>query len=63
MGEDQAARDQGRERSERATRRPRRASLPAPEGSDPEPYDPPAEERAETENDARLRADRPPHWG
>ena len=44
-------------------RKPRRASLPAPEGSDPEPYDPPVEERPESENDARLRADRPPHWG
>lgn len=44
-------------------RRRRRASLPAPPGSDPEPYDPPVEPRGEAENDERLRADRPPHWG
>lgn len=48
---------------EKATRVPRRASLPAPEGSDPEPFDPPTEARPETENDARLREDKPPHWG
>lgn len=44
-------------------RKPRRASLPAAEGTDPEPYDPPAEPRGATENDDRLKADRPPHWG
>ncbi|MFV0433354.1 MAG: hypothetical protein ACK5LO_05175 [Leucobacter sp.] len=44
-------------------RRPRRASLPAPAGSDPAPHDPPTERRSERENDERLRADRPPHWG
>ncbi|WP_449283155.1 hypothetical protein [Leucobacter sp.] len=60
-GEDREAQD--RERPERPARRPRRASLPAPAGSDPEPHDPPVEQRAESENDARLRADRPPHWG
>ncbi|RGE18976.1 hypothetical protein [Leucobacter sp. wl10] len=47
----------------RTVRRPRRATLPAPEGSDPEPRDPPAEQRGSDENDARLREDRPPHWG
>lgn len=48
---------------ERVVRRRRRATLPAPEGSDPAPYDPPAERRSEHENDARLLGDRPPHWG
>ncbi len=43
-------------------RRPRRATRPAPEGSDPEPYDPPTEPRVDGENDARLREDKPPHW-
>lgn len=46
-----------------AVKRRRRASRPAPEGSDPEPYDPPTEQRSERENDARLLGDRPPHWG
>ena len=41
----------------------RRASLPAPEGSDPSPYDPPTAARPERENDERLKAERPPHWG
>lgn len=40
----------------------RRASLPAPAGSDPSPYDPPLEPRSQGENDDRLKADRPPHW-
>lgn len=62
MGEpEQGPRGTGNQREDR--RKPRRASLPAPEGSDPEPYDPPAEKRPESENDARLRTDRPPHWG
>lgn len=41
----------------------RRASLPAPAGTDPAPHDPPVEPRAERENDSRLQADKPPHWG
>lgn len=44
-------------------RQPRRASLPAPAGSDPKPSDPPQELRPEAENDDRLTADKPPHWG
>lgn len=44
-------------------RRPRRAIRPAPEGTDPEPYDPPSAPRSESENDQRLRDDKPPHWG
>lgn len=60
MGEQE---EPDREQLERAPRRRRRASLPAPAGSDPEPYDPPVEQRDEAENDARLRGDRPPHWG
>jgi hypothetical protein len=44
-------------------RGPRRASTPAPAGSDPEPLDPPTEPRSERENDERLLGDRPPHWG
>lgn len=44
-------------------RRPRRATLAAPIGSDPEPHDPPLEPRNNNENDDRLNADRPPHWG
>lgn len=43
-------------------RRRRRASLPAPAGSDPHPYDPPLEPREDGENDERLRIDKPPHW-
>lgn len=44
-------------------RRRRRVSQRAPEGSDPHPFDPPVEPRSSGENDERLRADRPPHWG
>ena len=53
----------GADRRARVPRRSRRASLPAPAGSDPEPYDPPVERRSAAENDARLLGDRPPHWG
>ncbi len=45
------------------SRRPRRARLEAPAGTDPEPYDPPVAPREPEENDARLREDVPPHWG
>ncbi|MFT4232026.1 MAG: hypothetical protein QM606_04510 [Leucobacter sp.] len=72
MSGDRTARDRGdadRPASDRPhldaaprTRRPRRASLPAPAGSDPDPYDPPQAPRTEGENDARLLGDRPPHW-
>ncbi len=54
-GEDRGARAPGR--------RGRRATTPPPPGSDPAPYDPPTEVRPESENDARLRDDKPPHWG
>lgn len=59
-GEDRDPAEQPPTRRGRASRR---ASLPAPQGSDPEPYDPPVERRSEAENDARLLGDRPPHWG
>lgn len=49
------------ERADR--RRPRRASTPAPAGSDPSPDDPTLEPRSAVENDERLLGDRPPHWG
>jgi hypothetical protein len=58
---DESEKDPAEEKAE-DRRRPRRASLPAPEGSDPNPHDPPTERRPDGENDARLRADRPPHW-
>lgn len=58
-------REPGEERPHEAKgrRRPRRASLPAPVGSDPAPEDPALDPRRDDENDARLREDRPPHWG
>ena len=43
--------------------RRRRATTPPPPGSDPAPYDPPTQARPDSENDARLREDKPPHWG
>jgi hypothetical protein len=46
----------------RSTRKRRRVTQPAPEGSDPHPFDPPSEPRSAGENDDRLKADRPPHW-
>jgi len=42
-------------------RRRRRVSTPPPPGSDPEPLEEP-DRHAEGENDARLRADKPPHY-
>lgn len=45
------------------TRRRRRVTQPAPAGSDPHPFDPPEEVRSGRENDDRLKADKPPHWG
>lgn len=51
------------EQSGDGRRRGRRVSTPPPAGSDPQPHDPPLLERAANENDARLREDRPPHWG
>jgi len=47
----------------RRTKRRRRVTQAAPEGSDPHPFDPPVSPRSSRENDERLRADRPPHWG
>lgn len=56
-------RDRDEERAAPQGRRVRRrASLPAPEGSDPAPHDPPVERRREEENDERLLKDVPPHW-
>lgn len=46
-----------------SARRRRRATTSPPPGSDPAPYDPPTKARPESENDARLRDDKPPHWG
>ena len=45
----------GRHRGRRVTTQP-------PEGSDPTPAPEPSRSSG-TENDARLRADKPPHWG
>ncbi|MBN9238662.1 MAG: hypothetical protein J0J03_03210 [Leifsonia sp.] len=42
--------------------RHRRVTTEAPEGSDPNPSPEPARHAA-TENDDRLKADKPPHWG
>lgn len=43
-------------------RRRRRVTTPSPEGSDPTPISEAPRHRA-PENDQRLRADKPPHWG
>ena len=46
-----------------ARRRPhRRVQTAAVPGSDPKPQREPLR-HAENENDARLKADKPPHWG
>ena len=45
-----------------APRRPRRVTTPSPTGSDPTPISEAPRHRA-NENDQRLRADKPPHWG
>ena len=70
MGEDHAGGPDGTDANasrpgdtSAGTRRRRRVTQAAPEGSDPHPFDPPTAARAEGENDDRLRADRPPHWG
>ncbi|WP_346232239.1 hypothetical protein [Parafrigoribacterium mesophilum] len=48
---------------ESSRRRPHRRVQTAPvPGSDPRPPQEPRR-HAENENDARLRADKPPHWG
>ncbi|MCY7325684.1 MAG: hypothetical protein LH605_06075 [Microbacteriaceae bacterium] len=44
------------------TRRRRRVTTQAVPGSDPTPQKEPAS-HAENENDERLKADKPPHWG
>lgn len=62
MGDEAAGRSRETERSAVDRRRPRRASTPAPAGSDPSPEDPTLEPRSASENDDRLRQDRPPHW-
>lgn len=56
-GLDQAGTQQARSRGRR------RVTQAAPEGSDPHPFDPPAAPRSGSENDDRLKADKPPHWG
>ncbi len=43
-------------------RRRRRVTTKAVPGSDPTPQNEPAR-HAENENDERLKADKPPHWG
>ncbi|MEQ1736882.1 MAG: hypothetical protein ABL886_10840 [Rhodoglobus sp.] len=53
--EDTASRDPQR-------RRGRRARTQAPAGSDPNPTPEPGR-HAESENDERLKRDKPPHWG
>lgn len=69
MGEDRAGGPGGTDANARpggtpaGMRRRRRVTQGGPEGSDPHPFDPPTAPRAEGENDDRLRADRPPHWG
>lgn len=40
----------------------RRVTTDAPAGSDPTPAPEPAR-HASTENDERLKGDKPPHWG
>lgn len=40
----------------------RRVTTPPPAGSDPHP-DPEPQRSSGTENDDRLRRDKPPHWG
>lgn len=45
-----------------APRRRRRVTTPPPAGSDPAPISEAPRHRA-NENDQRLRADKPPHWG
>lgn len=41
----------------------RRATLPAPPGTDASPEDPITAQRESGENDERLAGDKPPHWG
>jgi len=43
------------------SRRSRRVTTDAPEGSDPNPVQEPPRHRAE-ENDEQLKRDVPPHW-
>ena len=44
------------------TRRRRRVTTEAVPGSDPTPQNEPAR-HLDNENDERLKADKPPHWG
>lgn len=46
----------------RTVRKHRRVSTEAVPGSDPTPQSEP-DRHAEDENDDRLKADKPPHWG
>lgn len=58
--------DEGHRQQDDAARRPkrkhRRVRTPAVPGSDPNPQPEPPR-HAENENDERLKADKPPHWG
>jgi hypothetical protein len=47
---------------EKPPRKSRRVTTEPPEGSDPLPTGEPPRHRAR-ENDERLKADKPPHWG
>ncbi|QHO69223.1 hypothetical protein BHD05_05745 [Marisediminicola antarctica] len=58
---DAATADEVRARAA-GTRRRRRVTTQAVPGSDPTPQNEPAR-HAENENDERLKADKPPHWG
>lgn len=60
------AEEQPEQPQDKARSRPRgrrRVTQAAPEGSDPHPFDPPEAPRSTGENDDRLKADKPPHWG
>lgn len=49
------------ERKARPARRSRRATTPPPAGSDPTPLPEPPRSSG-TENDERMRAEKPPHY-
>jgi len=50
------------ERPDRPPRGRRRVTTEPPPGTDPEPQKEPSRHRSD-ENDAQLKADKPPHWG
>ncbi len=53
---------EGQATGEQSVRRHRRVSTRAVPGSDPNPQPEPAR-HSSGENDERLKADKPPHWG